>query len=91
MLGITIRDHKRNTWIRHHTGVNYIIDVIKKGKHGWAGHIARFKDNRWTKRVTEWTPRKWTRGQGRPKPRRRDNLIRHLGPVWPRIASERCL
>ena len=57
MLGITLRDHKRNTWIRHQTGVNDIIDVIKKGIHGWAGHIARFKDNRWTKRVTEWTPR----------------------------------
>ena len=43
MLGMTLRDHKRNTWIRHQTGVNYIIDVIKKGIHGWAGHIARFK------------------------------------------------
>ncbi len=52
MLGITLRDHKRNTCIRHETGVNDIIDVIKKGIHGWAGHIARFKDNRWTKRVT---------------------------------------
>ena len=49
MLSITIRNHKRNTWIRHQTGVNYIIDVIKKGIHGWAGHIARFKGNRWTK------------------------------------------
>ena len=65
MLGITLRDHKRNTWIRHQTGVNYII-YIKKGILGWAGHIARFKDNR-TKRVTEWTPREWTRRQGRPK------------------------
>ena len=53
MLGITLRDHTRNTWIRHQTGVNDIIDFIKKGIHGWAGHIARFKDNRWTKRVTE--------------------------------------
>ena len=52
MLGITLRDHKRNTWIRHQTGVNDIIDVIKKGIHGWAGHIARFNDNRWTTRVT---------------------------------------
>ena len=34
MLGITLRDHKRNTWIRHQTGVNDIIDVIKKGIHG---------------------------------------------------------
>ena len=61
MLDITLRDHKRNTWIRHQTGVNDIIDVIKTGIHGWAGHIARFKDNRWTKRLTEWTPREWTR------------------------------
>ena len=69
MLGITLRDHRRNTWIRYQTGVNDIIDVIKKGIHGRAGHIARFKDNRWTKRVTEWTPREWTRRQGRLKTR----------------------
>ena len=87
MLGITLRDHKRNTWIRHQTGVNAIIDVIKTGIHGWAGHIARFKDNRWTKRATEWTPREWTRRRGRPKTRWRDSLIRHLGPAWPRIAG----
>ncbi len=89
MLGITLRDHKRNTWIRHQAGVNDIIDVIKKGIHGWAGHIARFKDNRWTKRVTEWTLREWTRRQGRAKTRWRDSRIRHLGPAWPRIARDR--
>ena len=88
---ITLRDHKRNTWIRHQTGVNYIIDVINKGIQGWAGHIARFNDNRWTKIVTEWTPRKWTRRQGRPKTRWRDNRIRHLGPAWPIIARDRRL
>ena len=91
MLGITLRDHTRNTWIRHHTGLNDIIDVIKKGMHGWAGHIARFRDNRWTKRVTEWTPREWTRRQGIPKARWRDSLIRHLSPAWPRIARDRCV
>ena len=52
MIDITLRDHKRNTWIRHQTGVSDIIDVIKRGIHGWAGHIARFKDNRWSKRLT---------------------------------------
>ena len=30
MLGITLRDHKRNSWIRHQTGVNDIIDVIRR-------------------------------------------------------------
>ena len=67
MLGITLRDHKRNTWIRHQTVVNVIIYVIKKGTHGWAGHIAQFRDNIRTKRVTEWTPRAWTIRQGSPK------------------------
>ena len=45
MLGITLRDQKRNTWIRHQTGVNDFIDVIKKGIHGLAGHVARCKDD----------------------------------------------
>ena len=34
MLGITLRDNKRNTWIRHQTGVNDIIDVMTKGIRG---------------------------------------------------------
>ena len=46
MLGITLRDHKRNIWTRHQTGVNDIVDVINKEICGWAEHIARFKDNR---------------------------------------------
>ena len=90
MLAITLRDHKRNTWIQHQTGVND-IDVIKTGIHGWAGHIARFKDDRWAKRATEWTPREWARRRGIPKTRWRDSLIRHLGPAWPRIARDRRL
>ena len=91
MLDITLRDHKRNTWIRHQTGVNDIIDVIKKGIHGWAGHIARFKDNRWTNKSDRVDKREWTRWQGRPTTRWRDNLIRHLGHVRPRIVRDRRL
>ena len=34
-----LRDHKRNTWIRHQTGINDSIDVIKKGIRGWAGTL----------------------------------------------------
>ena len=43
MLGITLRDNKCNAWIRYQTGVNYTIDVIKKGIYRWAGHIADSK------------------------------------------------
>ena len=43
-------------------------------------HI-RFKDDRWTKRATEWTPPEWARRRGIPKTRWRDRLIRHLVPA----------
>ena len=57
MLGITLRDRKRNTWIRQETSVSDIINAIRKAKQRWAGHIARLSDNRWTIRATEWTLR----------------------------------
>ena len=76
MLGITLRDRKRNTWTRQDTGVSDITNTIRKAKHRWAGHLARLSDNRWTIRATEWTPRFWTRKQGRPKTRWRDDPTR---------------
>ena len=81
---ITLRDRKRNTWIRQETGVSDIINAIRKGKRRWAGHIARLSDNRWTIRAIEWTPRDWTRKQDRPKTRWRDDLTRQSGPLWSR-------
>ena len=49
-----------------------IIDIIEytlKQKWKWAGHIARLRDNRWTKRCTEWQPRRGKRSRGRPSRR----------------------
>ena len=58
-------------------------------KHRWPVHIARLSDNRWTITTTEWTPRDWTRKQGRPKTRWRDDLTKQLGPAWSRLAKDR--
>ena len=44
MLGITLRDRKRNTWIRQETGVSDIIKAIRKAKHRWAGQTARLSE-----------------------------------------------
>ena len=46
MLGITLRDKKRNSWIRQQMGPTNIPKYVKKSKHRWAGHISRFTDNR---------------------------------------------
>jgi len=89
MLGITLRDRKRNTWIRQHTGIEDIVTTIRRNKHRWAGHVARLTDNRWTIRATEWAPRQWRRSRGRPRTRWRDDLTRQLGSTWPRLARDR--
>ena len=87
MLSITLRDHSRNSWIGHQIGVNDIIDVIKRRIHEWAGHVARFKDSILYRVNTT----RMDNMAGRPKTRWRDNLIRHLGPAWPKIVSDRRL
>ncbi|WP_440994831.1 hypothetical protein [Cysteiniphilum litorale] len=69
MLGITLRDRKRSTWIRRVTRVNDIIQVIKQHKWRWAGHLARIDDNRWSKRLTDWFPRDSKRSRKRPDTR----------------------
>ena len=80
---------KAKRLVSQETGMRDIINAIRKAKHRWAGHIARPSDNRWTIRATEWTPRGWTRKQGRP--RWRDDLSRQFGPVWLRLAKHRHL
>ena len=95
MLGITLRDHKRNTWIRHETGVNNVMTLSR-----WKYMDGRdtLHDSKTTDGLKESasdrvdTTRMETRRQGSPKTRWRDNLICHLGPAWPRIATrDRCL
>ena len=49
--------------------------------------IDRLSDDRWTIRATEWTPRDWTRKQGRPKTRWRDKLTRQIGPLLERLTE----
>ena len=48
MLGIRIRDRYTATWIRAKIRVKDIVQVVKKHKWRWAGHIAIMNDNRWT-------------------------------------------
>ena len=56
MLAITMRDSHSSTWMKAKTGVKDKVQVVKKQKWRWAGHIARMKDNRWTKRITDLCP-----------------------------------
>ena len=89
MLGITLRDHKTNKWIRSKTKVKDIKKSILKSKWQWAGHIMRRTDDRWTKKVTEWYPRLGTRKRGRPPQRWDQEMVAHCGQRWRRYAADR--
>ena len=69
-----------------------IIDIIEytlKQKWRWDGHIPRMKDNRWTKRCTEWQPRRGKTSRGRPSRRWQDNITRENGTTWISKATNR--
>ena len=53
MLGITLPDRKRNTWICQETGVSNIIKAARKAKHRWAGQIARLSEQQIKKKDGE--------------------------------------
>jgi len=79
MLGITLRDRKRSTWIREKTIVKDIIQVVKQQKWRWAGHVAKMNDNRWTKRLTDWHPYGEKRSRKRPDTRWKDEIKKFAG------------
>lgn len=88
ILGVTLRDHKTNTWIRARTGVEDVITRVASLKWNWAGHVARGTE-KWSGKVIRWRP--WTekRNVGRPQMRWSDDIKRTAGLNWYREAQNR--
>ena len=89
MMGISLKDRKRATWIREQTKIEDIISTIKKKKMDMAGHVMRRDDNRWTIRLTEWLPRDGKRSKGRQRTRWSDELRKFAGIGWRRLTGDR--
>ncbi|KAK3803056.1 hypothetical protein RRG08_027978 [Elysia crispata] len=89
MLRIKLKDKVPCKEIRRRTQVKDIVDFITKQKWKWAGHAARYQDNRWTLRVTEWQPRHGKRSRGRQVRRWRDDIVKIKGATWSRDAKDR--
>ncbi|GFO22032.1 hypothetical protein PoB_004853700 [Plakobranchus ocellatus] len=84
-----LKDRILTIEIRKKTQVIDLAQYIQRQKWRWAGHIAREKDNGWTKRCTEWQPRSGRRGRGRPEARWMDDIRRAAGAQWQRKAQDR--
>ena len=89
MLNIQLKDKIKCTEIREKTKVIGIVKYISQMKAKLAGHTARQKDNRWTIRTTDWTPRDMKRSRGRQARRWRDDLDQFFGKTWPQTARTR--
>lgn len=88
MIGLTLRDRIRNEEVRRITGVQDIIERIARLKWNWAGHVARLRDGRWTKKIIEWRPRADKRNRGRPPSRWTDDL-KKISTNWIEAAQNR--
>ena len=80
MLNLKLQDKIECSGIRKTTKIIDIIECTLKQKWRWVGQIARLKDNRWTKRCTEWQPRRGKRSRGRPSRRWQDDIAMKEGP-----------
>ena len=88
-LGLKLQDKIPCSEIRNRTKIIGITEYVLKQRWRWAGHTARMKDNRWTKRCTEWQPRRGKRSRGRPCRRWQDDITRKEGTTWNRKATDR--
>ena len=89
MLDLKLKDKIPCAEIRKRTKIIDIIEYTLKQKWKWASHIARLKDNRWTRRCTEWQPRRGKRSRGRPSRRWQDDITEKEGTTWIRKATDR--
>ncbi|KIH60267.1 hypothetical protein ANCDUO_09489 [Ancylostoma duodenale] len=106
MLGITrltqVRAGIGSSTLRKQSKIRDAAAYAKLSKIRCSGHVMRFNDNRWTKAVSDWTPRDVKRTTGRPPTRWSDfftksfkdrydalRVSRTDGIHWTTLARER--
>ena len=87
MLDLKLQDKIPSSEIRKRTKLTDIIEYTLKQKWRWTGRIAVKKDNGWTKRCTEWEPRRGKRSRGRLSRRWQNDITRKEGTVLIRKAT----
>jgi Reverse transcriptase (RNA-dependent DNA polymerase) len=88
MLGLRWQDMISNQRLRKKTRVKDVVTTVKALKWSWAGHIARYNDDRIPKIIEKWTPR-GTRKRGKPKIRWKDDIENFGSIFWRKKAKNR--
>lgn len=71
--------HIRNEEIRLNMEIDKtIIDIIEEKRLRWYGHVQRMNNNRWPKRLMDWTPER-RKNKGRPRKSWKDGVKEAMG------------
>lgn len=81
-LGIRLKDKIRNIEITKSTKVTDKVNRARTFNWTWAGHIARTRDNRWIRPITELRPWYQRRPRVRPQTRWSDDIKIRTGHNW---------
>ncbi|WKX89538.1 hypothetical protein Q1695_008863 [Nippostrongylus brasiliensis] len=91
VLGVT--HFIQSSELRRQSKIRDAVAWAKLSKVRWGGHVMRFRDDRWTRAVTDWIPQDVRRTPGRPPLRWSDFFVKSLnGRFDPRArrASRTC-
>lgn len=89
MFSLKLINKTPNTDIRQRTKLTDVQPLSKRLKWKWAGHVSRMSNNRWAKKIKEWTPRLRKRSKGRPCRGWEDEVKQSAGTTWGREAKDR--
>ncbi|PZC84828.1 hypothetical protein B5X24_HaOG203818 [Helicoverpa armigera] len=88
-LGIKLKDKIRNSVIRKRTNLSDALTFSLQRKWRWAGHVARYDENRWPLRVQKWMGPRGSRARGRPNTRWADDIVKTAGRGWLETAKDK--
>jgi len=67
ILGITWKQKVKNEEVRKRTGMGNLLNILKRNRLRWLGHVNRMSSNRLPKQALQWAPREGKRKRGRPR------------------------
>ena len=66
MCGVSLKEKKTSDELRRMMGIEPVVDVVKRGRLRWMGHVLRKDENDWMRKVMEINV-EGSRGRGRPR------------------------
>jgi hypothetical protein len=89
MLHKKMKDRVSSLKLRKATKLKDVIETTRELKWNWAGHLARYPNERLPNAVVSWEPKDAKRRKGRPRRRWKDDIVNTASFLWKRKAQNR--